>query len=169
MKEALQKAIEQLKTAEPADVWEAAKLLAREKAPEAAGPLIDLLRDSAHVERRIAAAWALGLMNAQAAVPCLVRILEDTSEPPRLRDHAAEALGNLGNAAARPAVITNLADENLDVVYSCAFALRTIGTLDDVLHLARLAASPHLRSSGGWSVAEEAAEAIQAIKKRSER
>jgi HEAT repeat protein len=148
------------------EVWEPAKLLVNLRDTAVVPQLISLMASDSDIERRTAAAWTLGAMRAETALDPLLRILDDASQPSKLRDHAAEALGCLWDPRARPVVLRHLDDPDPDVVFSCAYALREVGTLDDIPRLQELAHTSHLTTSYGRSVATEATDAIQRIQER---
>lgn len=160
------KSLHDLKVGERLEMWEAAKVLAKGEDSSIMPALLQLLLESSELERRTAAAWTLGNLRSEEALRPFVQILNDRSEPPALRDQVAESLGYLSDPSAREAILRNLADQNADVVFSCAFALRTIGKPEDVPRLRKLAASTHLTNSYGASVAQEALEAIEEIQHR---
>jgi HEAT repeat protein len=169
MKPTVSKALLQLKTSGRFLMWEAAKVLVREEDRRVVPHLLKLLARSQEPERRVAAAWTLGFLRAKGAVQPLIDVLADKSEPPVLREHAAEALGYLSDSRAREALISNLEDEDPDVVFSSAFALRTVGELRDVPALTKLAQSSSLVNSTGQPVSKEALEAIEQIRERANR
>ena len=76
---------------------------------------------------RIAAIYVLGLLNDKRCVPELIRVLENRKEDPSLRDHAAEALGNIRD---RRAIIglskVLMSKENPRIKRSCIYALSEI-------------------------------------------
>jgi HEAT repeat protein len=98
----------------------------------------------------------------------LCDILENQSQPAALRDQAAESLGYLEDARARDALLRNIADDDADVVFSCIFALRTVGELEDTQHLQNYTRRD-TRNSYGASIADEAREAIEEIRQRAMR
>jgi HEAT repeat protein len=160
------KALERMKAADELELWEAAKAIAKYEDLGAAPALLELM-GSPEIERRVAAVWTLGSLRSLAALEPLIRIVDNKSEPPKLRDQAAESLGYLSDARAREVLIRNLSDENVDVVFSCVFALRTLGKPDDIPNLERLSQSS-LKNSYGASVAQEAREAIEQIRDRAD-
>lgn len=76
---------------------------------------------------RARAASALGEMRARAAVPALVRALDDTD--PRVRRAVVEALGRFGPdaKAAVPALTRALSDGNAEIRVSAQRTLERIG------------------------------------------
>lgn len=149
-------------------IWEAAKMLVAEANLESVPTLLELMRSSPSVERRVAAAWTLGFLGSSAALEPLARILADKSQPAVLRDHAAEALGYLSDPKARDVLVKNLFDEDADVAFSSAFALRTAGRPEDIPELEKLANTSFAVNSYGASVAQEAREAAAEIRERAE-
>lgn len=160
------KALEQMKIGGEAELWEACKLLSNQADPNVVPQLLDILTSYRDVKRRVAAAAALGSLRSSAALESLSQILDDRLEPSELRDQAAESLGYLSDSKARAVLVKNLSDQNADVVFSCAFALRTVGQPDDIPYLQRLARNSSLINSYGASVAQEAREAIEQIHDR---
>ena len=160
------KALEQMKLGGELEVWEASKLLLKQPDPAVVPGLLDILASSSEVKRRVAAASTLGSLRSLAALEPLSQILDDRRESAALRDQAAESLGYLSDPKARDVLLRNLSDENADVVFSCAFALRTVGKPEDIPHLRRLTHNSSLANSYGASVAQEAHEAIAQIRSR---
>jgi HEAT repeat protein len=165
MNQATQKALNEFKSGSGIAVWEAAKALIKEEDAAVVPELLETMTIGKDPEKRTAAAWALGCLRAPAALEPLIRILEDNAEPPPLRDQAAESLGYIRDPKARPALIKNLNTDSADVVFSCVFALRTVGTRDDIPDLKKLLKSS-LSNSYGASIAQEAREAIERIQAR---
>jgi len=161
-------ALSQMKAGGQSEIWEGAQAIVKNQNQELATQLLALVRDSPDVERRVAAAWALGSLRIRLALELLILILDNPSEPPALREQAAESLGYLSDPTARDVLIRNLKDENVDVIFSCAFALRTVGRPDDIPHLDRLTYDRSLTNSYGALVAQEAREAIEQIKIRAQ-
>jgi HEAT repeat protein len=166
MKRETVKALEQLKVGDQVELWEAAKAIAKHEDAAAVPELLELVRTSPEVERQIAAAWILGSLRSSAALEPLIRIVDNKLEPTKLRDQAAESLGYLSDARARAVLIGNLSDENVDVAFSCVFALRTVGKPEDIPQLERLAHSSSVANSYGASLAQEAREAIEQIRNK---
>ena len=158
--------LNQLATGNRVEMWEAAKAITDRHESVMVPALLNLLRAGEATERRVAAAWALGFLRSPAALELLIEILRNKSEPHALRDQAAESLGYLADRRAREALVENLSDANGDVVFSCAFALRTVGTKADIPHLEGLTHNLSLVNYYGASIAEEAGEAIEQIKTR---
>ncbi len=168
MNQTVKKALMQLRYGEPLAVWKAAKILIKEDDHSIEQMILEIMAVSSEPERRIAAAWVLGFLGSSAALDALIQILGNQSENSPLREQAAESLGYLSHPKARPVLVANLTDENADVVFSCAFALRTVGRTKDIPHLAKLAQSSSLTNSYGASVAQEAREAIEQILHRAQ-
>ena len=77
---------------------------------------------------RMAAIYALGFSGKRTYTPVLARILNDATEPHQIRDHAAEALGNLRSRQAVDALEKALSDENIrpSIKRSIRYALSEI-------------------------------------------
>ena len=77
---------------------------------------------------RIAAIYALGFVNHKPSAQALIRILGSRDEDSRLKDHAAEALGNMNEPRATAMLGRILmAKEGPNVKRSCIYALSQIG------------------------------------------
>jgi HEAT repeat protein len=163
------KALEELQNGDIVALWEAAKRLINANDSGAIPHLLTLLIEGTSDERRVAAASVLGTLRVTEASPTLRRILGNRNEAPALREQAAESLGYLADREARDVLIRNLSDDHADVVFSCVFALRFVGTLDDVAPLRKLATHSTLINSYGRAVALEAQDAIDDINRRWEK
>ena len=163
------RALEELRSGDSVALWEAAKRLVNANDSGAIPHLLALLVEGSTDERRVAAASVLGTLRVAAASPPLRRILDNRNEAPAVREQAAESLGYLADHEARDILIRNLNDDHADVVFSCAFALRFVGTPDDLAPLRKLATDSTLTNSYGRAVALEAREAIDDINRRSEK
>lgn len=161
------KALEKMRLGDEVEVWEASKLLSKQVDLAVVPQLLDILTESTDLKRRIAAAATLGSLRSLAALEPLVQILDNRREAHELRDQAAESLGYLADSSARDVLLRNLFDENVSVAFSCAFALGTVGQLDDIPHLQKLTHNSSLVNSYGASLAEQAHEVIKQIKDRS--
>ena len=113
-------------------------------------PLMRALESPAWVARRNAA-WALGALDDNRAVPALTKTLSDAE--PRVREQAAWALGALHAETAVPALITAVRDPDPRVRAQSAWALGAIGdprALGAVL-VALRDADPLVRRQGAWA------------------
>ena len=114
----------------PEEVIESAKRMLRSgRDPVAASLLIDIAASALYRPwSRIAAVYALGLLDYEPSVRILIRILRDPSEKLELRAHAAEALGNLRRKRALPALHKILMSERqLELRKWCIYAISEIG------------------------------------------
>ena len=95
---------------------------------KAAGALLRLARASDDYVR-LAAVQALGLVHDASAVPELARIVDDPAAPPLLIKKAVVSLGEIGDAAAIPALLHGLVLERQGVSFlpESSFALFLIG------------------------------------------
>lgn len=157
-------ALKQMKIGGKVELWEATKTVVKQHDLSVVPQLLELMNTSEEIERRVAAASSLGSLRSLAALKPLILILDNRSEPPILRDQAAESLGYLADRRAREVLISNLFDESTDVSFSCAFALRTVGKLNDIPQLEKLARNLSLTNSYGVPLAQEAREAILQIR-----
>lgn len=123
-----------------------------------------LLADGEGVERRCAAAYAVGCSGAPSAVPSLVAALLNRDEHDRLRAHAAEALGNQGDRSVVEPLLSVLKEPSSEIRFWSAFALgrlRDPRALPDLEHLAQ---TDHRFVEGWWEVSREAESAIEEIR-----
>lgn len=167
----LTNALKQIKVGTQVEIWEAVKILvkilAKRQDSDTVRELLDLMEmSSAETERRIAAASILGSLKSIASLDPLIRILENRTEPDALRDQAAESLGYLSDQKSRAPLLANIFDESIDVAFSCVFALRSVGKLEDIPELDKLTKNVTLTNSYGASLAQEAQEAIDQIRNR---
>jgi HEAT repeat protein len=106
------------------ELWEAAKALINaspNKRTKAA--LKKILLGTGDPELRAAAAYVLGFWYASDAVPALFRIVSDPTEPAVVRDHAAEAIGEIAavyriRGTAVDVLIKGTSNADLAVAYS---------------------------------------------------
>ena len=80
------------------------------------------------------AAFALGQMQDSAALPDLVRVLQDENSHPMVRHEAAEALGAIGSAESRGFLEAGLEDSAPEVRETCELALRRLGQQQGAEH-----------------------------------
>jgi HEAT repeat protein len=143
-------------------VWEAAKALCR--LGHSIEIFIRLLADGEGVERRCAAAYALGCLGEPSAVPSLVAALLNRDEHDRVRAHAAEALGHQGDRSVVEPLLSVLKESSSEIRFWSAFALgrlRDPRALPDLEHLAQ---TDHRFVEGWWEVSREAEAAIEEIR-----
>jgi HEAT repeat protein len=153
--------------------WEAAKALASIRNRHAFRPLAAALAGEKDMEKRKAAAYALGWLGDQRAVEPLLERVADAAEDPRVRGQAAESLGYLleylqmqaqPDAAAVDALIAALRDPSGEVRFWAAFALGLARDHRAIPELERLAEADHQVVPGWWAVSKEAHDAIANIK-----
>jgi hypothetical protein len=139
-----------------AELIEIAKLVRELRMPLAVPALIQALDDS-NVDRREAAAYALGFPGSgMRAVQALSRVLTDSSELPHVRGLAAESLH--GQRKAVPVLLSVLSDPAVEVRFWAVWALGTAAGRMDPTVMSTL--EPKLTDQsmhpGWWSVAREA-------------
>jgi HEAT repeat protein len=125
------RAVEQLKSAEPRERWEATKALG-DLGPEvelAAPALIEALKSEQVPGLRWGYVWALGQIGpaAPGVVDALAEALSDPDD--HVRHEAATALGNMGRAArsALPALEAARGDRNSVVDEAIEVAIQSVG------------------------------------------
>ena len=115
---------------QPSDVRQTVAEVLEQIGDTAVPTLIKALHNQ-HSDVRQAAAGTLGQIGDTAAVPALIKILDDQQSDIRVRQAAAEALGQIGDSAAVPVLIKILDDQQLDIRIrrATAEALGQIGDL----------------------------------------
>ncbi|XP_029469896.1 deoxyhypusine hydroxylase [Rhinatrema bivittatum] len=76
-------------------------------------------------------AYCLGQMRDEAAVPVLVRVLEDRGQEPMVRHEAGEALGAIGNLDVLDLLKRYSADPVIEVAETCQLAVRRLEWLQN--------------------------------------
>jgi HEAT repeat protein len=114
-------------------------------------PLVKALGGTGAVERRNAA-WALGALDDQRAVPPLMGALRDTDD--RVREQASWALGALDDARAVQPLIGALRDASFGVRRQAAWALGAIddSTSVDALLAALKDSNARVREQSAWAL-----------------
>ena len=127
------------------------------------------LAQSAPLEKRIAAAYGLGLLRNRRAVPALMNVLSEEKENSRLRGYAAEALGLIGDRRAVKLLITTLQDGSVEVRFWSAYALGVLRASHALSALDRAVRTDKGKLRHWGTVRSEAAAAVQMIRKSSVR
>ncbi|NXP02952.1 DOHH hydroxylase, partial [Thinocorus orbignyianus] len=76
-------------------------------------------------------AYCLGQMQDEAAIPVLLRVLEDTSQEPMVRHEAGEALGAIGNPGVLDVLKRYSEDPVVEVAETCQLAVRRLEWLQE--------------------------------------
>ncbi|XP_059687867.1 deoxyhypusine hydroxylase [Gavia stellata] len=76
-------------------------------------------------------AYCLGQMQDEAAIPVLIRVLEDTSQEPMVRHEAGEALGAIGNPDVLDILKRYSEDPVVEVAETCQLAVRRLEWLQE--------------------------------------
>ncbi len=166
---ALDTLIAALQEADLRVVEEAAKSLGMLGSRKALQPLIELLIHSGAPENRKAAAYALGLLHDKRAFEPLLRMLMNSQEAPQVRGYAAEALASLKDRRASPALMAALEDPSVEVRFWCVFALGQLQESRALPLLERLVEKDASILPGWGTIAQEAADAMDSIKKAASR
>ncbi|NXU49665.1 DOHH hydroxylase, partial [Turnix velox] len=87
-------------------------------------------------------AYCLGQMQDEAAIPLLVRVLEDTGQEPMVRHEAGEALGAIGNPSVLDILKRYSEDPVVEVAETCQLAVRRLEWLQE--NKQELGDSPYL-------------------------
>ncbi|XP_058450936.1 deoxyhypusine hydroxylase [Malaya genurostris] len=85
--------------------------------------------DSALLKHELA--YCLGQMQDRAAIPILVKVLEDASQEPMVRHEAAEALGAIGSNDVEDILVKFSSDSIIEVAETCEIALSRIRWLQN--------------------------------------
>ena len=116
-------------TGDPVEAMESAKKLIGSKVPPESALLEQIASERKYKKwSRIAAVYTLGVLSSRASVETLISILRDGSDDPQVRAHAAEALGNIRDKRAFPALREALlGKERASIKRWCIYALAEIG------------------------------------------
>ncbi|NXE97620.1 DOHH hydroxylase, partial [Menura novaehollandiae] len=76
-------------------------------------------------------AFCLGQMQDEAAIPVLIRVLEDTGQEPMVRHEAGEALGAIGNPDVLDILKRYSEDPVVEVAETCQLAMRRLEWLQN--------------------------------------
>ncbi|XP_064252450.1 deoxyhypusine hydroxylase isoform X2 [Passer domesticus] len=87
-------------------------------------------------------AYCLGQMQDEAAIPVLIRVLEDTAQEPMVRHEAGEALGAIGNPDVLDILKRYSQDPVVEVAETCQLAVRRLEWLQN--NKERPGSSPYL-------------------------
>ncbi|XP_009076859.1 PREDICTED: deoxyhypusine hydroxylase, partial [Acanthisitta chloris] len=87
-------------------------------------------------------AFCLGQMQDEAAIPVLVRVLEDTEQEPMVRHEAGEALGAIGNPNVLDILRRYSKDPVVEVAETCQLAVRRLEWLQE--NKEKAGSSPYL-------------------------
>ncbi|XP_010132211.1 PREDICTED: deoxyhypusine hydroxylase, partial [Buceros rhinoceros silvestris] len=90
-------------------------------------------------------AYCLGQMRDEAAIPVLVRVLEDTDQEPMVRHEAGEALGAIGNPDVLDILKRYSEDPVVEVAETCQLAVRRLEWLQEN----KQELEPHHKVPGG--------------------
>lgn len=145
-------------------LWESAKSIGMLQSKRSVEPLIKFLLTSTSVNKRSAAAYALGYIGVEQAVEPLTNVLHNKDEDPIVRGYAAEALALLKDERAVVPLITSLNDENPEIRFWSAYALGEIGDERALPALQHIAETDTIVLPRWGAVKAEADEAIASIK-----
>ena len=143
--------------------FEAARLLYSKADQHLEKELISLLRDGRRPCNRAAAAFVMQVVTTPKVIAALERCLTDTTESPKVRGEAAEALAHNHRMKSHDVLLRSLTDSSKDVRFWCAFALGQMAESRAIPVLVRLAATDRRTVRGFHSVSEEAKDAIRNI------
>ena len=163
LKDELQRAVSALNARRQVDAFEAAKFLYDKDDLRLERPLIFILRHGRRPFNRAAAAYVMQMITTAITVATLERTVSDTTEHPRVRGEAAEALAHAHRRKSHLVLLKNLADPSKDVRFWCAFALGQMAEQRAIPALTRLAATDKRLVRGFHSVAQEAMDALRNI------
>ncbi|NXQ69726.1 DOHH hydroxylase, partial [Quiscalus mexicanus] len=76
-------------------------------------------------------AYCLGQLQDEAAIPVLIRVLEDTAQEPMVRHEAGEALGAIGNPDVLDVLKRYSQDPVVEVAETCQLAVRRLEWLQN--------------------------------------
>jgi len=157
--------IAQLNGASRTDAFEAAKEVWNIDGNAVAKQLIETLKRGRRVFNRAAAAYAMQAVRDIRVTMALESTVQNKSEYPDVRGHAAEALAHCHRKSTHNLLLETLRDPSKDVRFWCAFALGQMRERRAVPILRQLM-SDQRQVRGFHSVAKEAADAIGEIERR---
>jgi HEAT repeat protein len=145
--------------------FEAAKVVWNDTDVRLERPLIRTLKQGPRPFNRAAAAYAMGVvLHRPRVVAALEQVVNDTSENPRVRGYAAEALHLNHRKKSHDVLLKNLTDPSKQVRFWCAYTLGQMAEHRAIPALERLSVSDRRVVTGYHSVAKEAADALEGIK-----
>ncbi len=161
------KLLRRLEDPDRAEIWEAAKSLSS-LLTDIQNHLARLLTESRNVDARAAAAYALGWCGWGINRSALEDALKSEKEDAVVRDHAAEALGLIGNRESVGALLAHLDNSEPGIRYSCIYALGQIGDPSALGPLQTIADKEVEEFYESYSIREGARIAIATIRSKSE-
>ena len=147
------------------EAFEAAKGIWEDPDSSLERPLLSTLKNGRRPFNRAAAAFAMQILSTPKTVKALERTVESNTEHPRVRGEAAEALAHVHRKNSHDVLLKGLGNPSKDVRFWCAFALGEMAEQRAIVALRRLVATDKRMVKGFWSVAKEAADAIENIQK----
>jgi HEAT repeat protein len=126
--------------------------------------LLAVLRSGLCPFNRGAAAFAMQILRSPRTIRALERTVKDSSEHPRVRGEAAEALAHGHRKQSHSVLLQGLKDRSKDVRFWCAFALGEMAEERAIPSLELIAETDTRVVKGFHSVAKEARDALQNIK-----
>jgi HEAT repeat protein len=145
------------------DAIEAAKAVWEDSDERLERSLILTLKNGRRPFNRAAAAYAMQMVTTPRTVRALESVVKNKSESPRVRGYAAEALAHHHRKESHAVLLTGLSDSSRDVRFWCAFSLGQMAEKRAIPFLKRLVATDRRIVKGFYSVAKEAADAIDNI------
>jgi HEAT repeat protein len=165
-KEQRERIIDRLNGPNQMDAFEAAKAVWEDSDERLEHPLIQTLRKGRRPFNRAAAAFAMQMVTTRKTISTLEAVVLNPGERPRVRGEAAEALAHSHRRKSHDVLIAGLQDSSKNVRFWCAFALGEMTESRALPHLERLVSADKRPIKGFHSVAKEAADAIEKIRKR---
>jgi HEAT repeat protein len=147
------------------EAFEAAKAIWEDPDSSLERPLLSTLKNGRRPFNRAAAAFAMQILRTSKTIRALERTVESNTEHPRVRGEAAEALAHGHRKKSHDVLLKGLSNPSKDVRFWCAFALGEMAEQRAIVALTRLAATDKRMVKGFWSVAKEAADAIENIER----
>ncbi|WP_411279793.1 HEAT repeat domain-containing protein [Gemmatimonas sp.] len=162
-----------LRTRTKSSAFESAKRLIAFKSKVASSKIINALRPELKDFHREALVYALTFRCDVEGIDPLVALLSDDKEVPRIRGQAAEGIAYSLESVRRSstrwrraveAILQGLGDPAHEVRFWCVFAVATLKIRAAASALETLAASDEAISVLGWTVAEEAKDALHVLR-----
>jgi HEAT repeat protein len=158
-----QRTISSLNGRTQTDAFEAAKAIWQDPDRRLERRLLATLRSGRRPFNRAAAAFAMQILKTPRTIRALERTVKSSSENPRVRGEAAEALAHGHRRRSHDVLLKYVKDRSKEVRFWCAFALGEMADKRAIPSLELIAGTDKRVVRGFHSVAREARDALHNI------